>query len=429
MKRFKLAICVLLFFVSLNLNGQSESQIREQYVIASDNMTYDYYEKAAPALHWLLKNSPEYSKNTHQMAIRAFEELAKVEPDKQRKSILLDSMLFAYESKKIHHGLTILDKNKLAFRYFRYFKNDKQKLPVAFELFQEVFGQPESAMNNNLVPYMYITKLYHEDVSTLDQNTRFRVYSQVQDLIASKIKNESSAERMIKYREQVDRLFAETLINDPLSCELVSQLSSMSSAWDPTYFSKRVLAFSLESKCGNSPEFIASLELLAQSEPSPGILKILARFEASQNKFEKAIAYYKEVVSLESSNIKQSSAYFEIAKLYYLWLNKPEARQYAFRALELNSESASMIYSFIGNLYMDSFDECAEQFDIVQDRAVFMAAYDMFEKANDKEGMNRAKEQFPTRSQAFTSDMYDGDEIQVGCWINLKTTLRTLPSN
>ena len=37
--------------------------------------------------------------------------------------------------------------------------------------------------------------------------------------------------------------------------------------------------------------------------------------------------------------------------------------------------------------------------------------------------------QFPTTSNAFSDGHYVNDEIEVGCWMNVKTKVRTRPSN
>ena len=54
-----------------------------------------------------------------------------------------------------------------------------------------------------------------------------------------------------------------------------------------------------------------------------------------------------------------------------------------------------------------------------------MAAYDLYKKAMDVDGMNAAKAQFPTRSQAFNEKYYDDETIDVGCWIQVKTKVKT----
>ncbi|NVJ48048.1 MAG: hypothetical protein HWE07_13010, partial [Cytophagia bacterium] len=101
----------------------------------------------------------------------------------------------------------------------------------------------------------------------------------------------------------------------------------------------------------------------------------------------------------------------------------------ALKVIELDAEQSSTAYSFIGNLYLSSFDDCADRYDKVQDKAVYLVAYDMFALAKDAKGMEEAQLRFPTRTEAFDLNMDDGDEIDVGCWIQRKTKLRTIVSN
>ena len=87
----------------------------------------------------MLKNAPGFSASVQSWAIEAFEKVAENTQDKSKKQILLDSMIIAYKSKAEHFELTDLDKNKLAFRYFRYFLNDPEKLQEAYPLFKSIF--------------------------------------------------------------------------------------------------------------------------------------------------------------------------------------------------------------------------------------------------------------------------------------------------
>jgi hypothetical protein len=109
--------------------------------------------------------------------------------------------------------------------------------------------------------------------------------------------------------------------------------------------------------------------------------------------------------------------------------NKAKAREAAFKAADLEQAEAAAAYSFVANLYMGSFEDCAEGYSQIDDRAIFMAAYDLFKKAGDTAGMQSAQEQFPTTSQAFTETYEEGAVLDVGCWINVKTKLRTRKSN
>lgn len=93
----------------------------------------------------------------------------------------------------------------------------------------------------------------------------------------------------------------------------------------------------------------------------------------------------------------------------------------------LNGKFASKAYSLIGDLYFQNYKLCFHKNqDPIQSRAIFLLAYDMYEKAGDTQKMKNAEQQFPSMLDAFGSPKQD-TILEIKCWINAKTTLRYRP--
>ena len=118
----------------------------------------------------------------------------------------------------------------------------------------------------------------------------------------------------------------------------------------------------------------------------------------------------------------------DIAKLNLAKGDKPAARAAALEAVKLNPLLDKEAWKFIGNIYMGSFNDCAKKQSQIDDRAVFMAAYDAYAKAGDNAGMAQASAQFPTVSDVFTENKKEGESVTLGCWIQVTTTIRSRPS-
>ena len=69
-------------------------------------------------------------------------------------------------------------------------------------------------------------------------------------------------------------------------------------------------------------------------------------------------------------------------------------------------------------MYYNSFNDCKGLENPVHDKAVYMAAYEMFRRAGDSAGMKRAQAQFPTMEEIFTYNIEEGSSYKIGCWIN-----------
>lgn len=419
---------LLLLCACFSVMAQSDP-LKTKLVLAQDDMRLKNYRSATHSLHWLLTNAPEHSKSIYIMAYKAYEKSALVSEDKAEKAVLLDSMMLSYRLKEKQFGLTDLEKNNLAFRYYKYFRKDASKYPEAISAYQEIYKSPETVINNNLVSYMSLVRAYQAKASAFDVKELMGIHTQVSKVIDMKSKAGENEAKLTKYTNAVDQIFLQT-VKPVLNCDAIGDLSSEMSA-DNMDFTKIIFSWAFEFSCTDRDYFMTAAKLMANDPEyaTAGIVKIVAQREAADGNYDSAIYWYKKSLPLWEDDIKRASTHMDMAKVFVLQGKKANARTAAFKAAELDAGEASIAYSFVANLYMGSFDDCAEEYDEVRDRAVFMAAYDMFEKAGDKPGMKNALAQMPTASQAFSKDLYEGDPVDVGCWINVKTKLRTRKSN
>ena len=120
--------------------------------------------------------------------------------------------------------------------------------------------------------------------------------------------------------------------------------------------------------------------------------------------------------------VKKSEIYLNKAQLYAVIGNKVKSRNNARRSISMNSGNTDA-YKLIGNLYMSSYDDCREGKSRVQDRLVFIAAYNIFKSGGLTSQANQAREQFPSMEEIFNENMEVGESMNTGCWINETVTL------
>ena len=107
----------------------------------------------------------------------------------------------------------------------------------------------------------------------------------------------------------------------------------------------------------------------------------------------------------------------EIGHIYSKRGQKSNARD-TYKKAVATDPSKREAYTYIGDLYFGSFEDCAQKQSYVEDRGVFLAAYKMYELAGNSARMAKAKEQFPAGEEIFTETKEVGQTMQVGCWIN-----------
>ena len=123
----------------------------------------------------------------------------------------------------------------------------------------------------------------------------------------------------------------------------------------------------------------------------------------------------------------KAKIYFELAVNYTKNGLKSMARSQALNAVNADPTMVKS-YKLVGDLYFTSFTECKQGESKVEDRAVYIAAYNMYKKAGDKGMMQTSLEQFPSIEDIFELNLEEGQTIKVGCWINETVTIRRRPS-
>ena len=103
---------------------------------------------------------------------------------------------------------------------------------------------------------------------------------------------------------------------------------------------------------------------------------------------------------------------------------KQQARKFAEQASEIDP-AANEPYNLLGNLYFHSFDDCKKSVSRTEDRAVYILAYMMYEKAGNTLQMQSCQDQFPSVEEIFNEGYEKGQSIPIGCWINLEVELAT----
>jgi hypothetical protein len=115
----------------------------------------------------------------------------------------------------------------------------------------------------------------------------------------------------------------------------------------------------------------------------------------------------------------------ELAKIYARAGKKSAARTAAREAAGLDPELSSSAYGLIGDLYMSAYNDCRAGESRVKDYAVFIAAYNAFQRAGNSRGMGSARARFPSKEELFTEGFQLGSSVSTGCWVGETVSLST----
>src|SRR5699024_5850868 len=158
---------------------------------------------------------------------------------------------------------------------------------------------------------------------------------------------------------------------------------------------KKIITLSLTGKCTDNPLFMQAAKVVHEKEPNYSIAVVIAKKAKIDEDYEVAAQYFEEALTLTDQNTEKADIYLELADLAARKGQKAKARDYALKAVATDA-SKREAYTFIGDLYFKSYEQCKGGENIVKDRAVFLAAYEMYKRGGASSRMANAKEQFPS---------------------------------
>lgn len=427
----------LLSFVMMSVYGQkgwkwpedsaTKLKAEEMNVMQSDAIKMGDYKAAAPSLIWLIAYAPDLNKSIYINGAKVYDNLAKDEEDKDRKIELADSLLWMYDKRIEYFGDKPNVLNRKVFKAYKYFIKDYSKSAWLLEMFDEAFEIGGNKIPDvNLIAYMNVIKV-NAKLKKIDEDEILSRYDVISSVIDQKIieykSKEKSIEKMEKYKGMIVGILIEIV---DINCEFVE------TKWAPKFeenpddikLVKRMFRFMLSGKCTDSPLFLSVAKQLQKMEPDFGLSKVIATKCLANTVYPCAIEYYNQALELTEDESDKSDVYVNLGKVYSIQHNRINAREMYSKAITANPANKDA-YLAIGNLYFQSYNDCKEEIDMVKDRLVFIAAYDMYKKAGNTKKMISAKEQFPSKEDIFNGNYEVGQTLFVGCWINKSVVLRT----
>lgn len=407
--------------------GEEVDKAKEKNVIYTDAYKAKNYKGALEPLNWLLTNTPDLNPSIYINGIEIYEALAKKATDPAIKEQNIQKALELHDTRiKYFEGEADILDRKALFAYQHYSKN-KEKYPYLYELYSKAFELNGADMNSgNLVAYMNVIYKYRFDGGDLSDEDVINKYSEISEALNTQ-KSRVSGDSKKKYDQmlgQVDKLLTATKVE--ISCEFVETKLGPKMGEDVN-MAKKVFDLMIKGKCIDRPLALEAAELIQKSEPTYGVAKFLATKNNIEGNADVAIKYYEEAAGLTDDNAEKADMYVSIARMQAKSGQKSSARNNARRALSFDPSYADA-YKLIGDLYMQSFDDCKQEKSQVDDRAIFIAAYEQYKRAGNKAGMDNAKAQFPAIGDIFSAGREEGESITIGCWINTTVTLERRPN-
>jgi len=399
---------------------------KEKNAIYTDALKSKLFDQAVEPHKWLLDNSPDLNESLYINGAKIYEGLAAAEKDAAKKIEFQDQALSMYDLRIKYFNGEAKVLNRKAFVAYKYHKGNRSKYKELYDLFTKTFElNGNNVLSNNLVGYMDVVRRYKLSGGDITDEKVIEIYGLISDIVDVQIKKNKNVPRLQKIQDNVDKLLTATVTVD---CAFVeSTLGPKMQKTKEIKMAKKVFQLLLTGKCSDSPLFLEAAILVFESEPAFSLAKVIALKNTAAGDSDKALEYYDKAIELSEDNLKTAEIYLNKAQIYQSKKQKSAARTSARTAISYDP-SLKDAYTLIGNLYMGSSVECSKGVSRVDDRLVFIAAYNQYKRAGNTQSMQNAKAQFPSIGEMFELGLAEGQVMTVGCWINESVKLERRPN-
>lgn len=402
-----------------------EKLAKEKQAFYKMQMQLENYPAAFNALNWLYKNNPNLNESIYIDGAKVLDNILETELPSPRKKSLEDSLLWTFDAriKHFNNESTVMDRK--AYSAFKLYYKTSGKYPMLLELYEQLYSYPASDISDfNLTPYMTLATYYFKsNPQEMSAEKVLDIHEKITEVIDEKKMNGGNLKKLQKEQDKVDAFLGS--LGGTLSCDFIEMNMVPKFNRNPTdlNLAKKVFSYSLKAKCFDKPYFVKAGEVYYKENPSYSLAKTLADRFISANNLDKALEYYGKADSLASNQEEKYNIKLGTANILAKKGDKQQARATAYEALSIQPD-APEAYNLIGNMYFTSAEDCKGGVSIVKDRAVYLAAYKMYEKAGNSDQMNASREQFPSMEEIFNEGYEVGQKITVNCWINESVSIQ-----
>ena len=411
------------------------AKAEESLAIYGDAFKAGNMKDAKSPLLWLIKNAPQVNRQIYIDAAEMYDKAATTETDPAKKQVLIDSMLIMYDLRMANCQEDALVLNRKANASFKHNYKNKDKLPGLLELFDNVFEMNGNNVTDATLPtYMNLTDLNAKYVKNLSVEQVLMRYDKLISIIDTKTKlaleknKAPDVEKLKGYKTQIDDTMVKTVTSlGGVNCDFVKK--NMEPKWRQNKkdlgMAKKMFGFMLADKCTDDPLWLELGDAMINGgEKDFGLMKNVAIKHIGKNNMERAEALIKEASTLAKEPQDKSEALMILGSMESKKGNKNGARD-LFRQANAADPKNLEALSKIGDLYFNSFDDCKKLKSKAEDRLVYLAAFDMYMKAKDNQGMAKSKSQFPGKEEIFELNWKAGESKAIDCWVGGSVVVRT----
>ncbi|MCH7414039.1 tetratricopeptide repeat protein [Belliella sp. R4-6] len=403
-------------------DAEMEGKAREYNAAYVDYMNSEQFVEATKPLNWLLVNVPNLNESIYINGVKVYHGAAGAVSDQAQKVVYQDSVMTVFDLRKENFQNEEKWIENKAYYGYQYFKNDKVKVPNVLKTFDRVVELNGEFQTTNLLAYYYdlvyrnytFNKAYSKE-EILTEYEKINSLAEVAQSNGDDISVPSSTrDQLIVAMELIDCDFIENTLGKKLKADMSNES-----------LANQIFKYSVQYKCLSTEAFTLALEIVDSNNPTFATAQVRGMRYIQNREYDKAQPVLEKALTLAENDKQKAEVHLDLAKVHAQAGKKGASRTAALEAAKLDSEKSKDAWNLIAQLYMESFNDCKGGVSRAKDRAVYVAAYNAYQKAGNSSGMASAKAQFPSKEELFTEGKQPGESINTGCWIGETVTLAT----
>lgn len=406
---------------------EDKAKAEECNVLYTDAVKNGLYKQAIAPHTWLLTNAPNLNTSIYIQGAEIYDKLADQEKDPARKQVYVDSLMIMYDMRIANCGEEGTVMNRKALSFYKFNLNGPKAKDVLALMDKTYALNGANVSDGLLIPYMQTVKINALKLKALTEEQIMQRYDKISEVIEAKLKKAQAEQKPVdKLKKTKDDIDAILITMVKVDCDFVRKNLAPKFKQNPTdiVLAKKIFGFMLQGKCTDDPLWLEAGEAIHTTEKDFGLAKNLGVRYLTMGNIEKADYYLKEALDFATAPSDKADVLILKGSIAVQKDRKSEARE-LFRQAIATDPSNKAGYEKIGDLYYQSFNDCAKRENQADDRSVYLIAYDYYAKAGDNQKMGMARASFPSKEDIFLVNYTAGQSIRVGCWIGESTTMRT----
>ena len=423
----KILIFLLSIYLANDLNAQTKWGSDSVTCITNLSLYREYYKQknyddALSPWRWTFLNCPQSSGNIYKNGPVIIK--SKMKKDKANRAAYVDTLMLIYDKRIQYFGKEGFVLGLKGSDILRYDKNNYEK---AYEILKKSYDLENNKSSAGAISSYFKSATIMEKNGKLEKQNILELYAELSEAIDFNLENNP---KKTKFYNQTS-LNVESLFTPYADCDALLNIFTQKFSKSPNDIKllKRILKVMDKKECTENNLFFEVSSKLYELEPSALAASKMGKMSISRNEFNQAINYFKEALDLEDDIETKAKYYLGLADAYRNSGSFSQARQAAYKALDLKNKWGEA-YMSLGNIYIAGAKSCGNEF---EQKTVYWIAVDMFNlakrdadvEARAKKSINTYSKYFPSTEVCFFNNVEKNSNYKIECWINKSTVVRT----